>query len=611
MKHLRLFTLFTLLLAAFRLSAQERYIYADSLTIDAGGEGEIVVRMDFDTDKEITWWSFTIQLPEGIGLKTPESPLESCFISSEMYDLVRGGDGSYPYSNLQVSNNPDGTISFGFFTNEKDEVTFTEDGGFYQGREPIKSTHCEILRIAVTSTVTQTVKPVITNVWIKSNAEMLVKNDEVVPSVIPNVLYVDNTEALVGTDFTLSVKMRNDVDAEGFAFDLILPAGMSVATDDEGELMVSLSEERTTAERTNTFSVVKISNLLYDAVRVIAASTNGSAIPAGDGEVCTVRVHVGTGLKKGKYQATLTNISIADTEARSLDKNEMPFSITLLALEVGDANGDGNITVADLTAIAHHILGNTPEGFSTKAADANQDGVIDVADYTAVAHLLLFGSITRPAASRAMNNKRETANSKHENIATDLTGIDNTVYIEPVIASAGEELTLSVKMKNSVEVEGFQFGLCLPEGASVVCDADGQPEACLSTERTTARRTNTFQAAIQADGSLRVMAASTSASAFNGNDGEVCTVKVKLAADMAMGDYALLLRDVAISDASAKSYNSGLVETTLTVGEPSAIEENLMMKPSVNGCIFDLQGRRVTGQPRRGVYIQDGRKRVR
>lgn len=420
-----------------------------------------------------------------------------------------------------------------------------------------------------------------------------------------NIIYIEDTEVLVDSEVTLSVKMKNSVEAEGFGFDLILPTGMTVVTDAEGFPMVTLSEERTTATSTNTFGAAMLTAYpLNQAVRVIAASSNGSAISAGDGEVCTAHIHIGSGLKAGICRVQMRNISIADTEARSHDIQESWFTITVLAHEVGDANGDGNITVADLTAIAHHIMDNTPEGFSPKAADANQDGVIDVADYTAVAHLLLYGSITKPAGAR------ETTNNNRKAIATDLTTIDNTIYIEPVKANAGETLTLSVKMKNNVEAEGFQFDLCLPEGATVTCDADDLPEAYLSTERTTARRTNTFQAAMQPDGSLRVMAASTNASVFTGNDGEVCIVKVRLADDMALGDHALLLRDVAISDANAQSHNIKLVEATLTVSDAAGIDEMMNNKQHTMAAIYDLQGRRVTNTSRPGIYIRDCHKVV-
>lgn len=63
---------------------------------------------------------------------------------------------------------------------------------------------------------------------------------------------------------------------------------------------------------------------------------------------------------------------------------------------LGDANGDGKVTVADYTAIAHYIMGNAPANFNEKAADVNGDGKINVADYTAAAHLILYGTVEKP-----------------------------------------------------------------------------------------------------------------------------------------------------------------------------------------------------------------------
>ena len=47
---------------------------------------------------------------------------------------------------------------------------------------------------------------------------------------------------------------------------------------------------------------------------------------------------------------------------------------------LGDANGDGVLTEADVKAIADHIMGQTPEGFNLKNADVNGDGFINAAD---------------------------------------------------------------------------------------------------------------------------------------------------------------------------------------------------------------------------------------
>ena len=149
---------------------------------------------------------------------------------------------------------------------------------------------------------------------------------------------------------------------------------------------------------------------------------------------------------------------------------------------------------------------------------------------------------------------------------TDISQLENTLYIEPVSATAGSEVILSVKMKNKIEAEGFQFDLELPEGVSVAKDADGYAEAYLSTERTTARKTNTFDTAFLGNGLLRVIAGSTNGSTISGNDGEVATIKLKIDNSVAAGSYPVALRNIAISDVNAVSHDVAYVKSTMTIG---------------------------------------------
>lgn len=148
---------------------------------------------------------------------------------------------------------------------------------------------------------------------------------------------------------------------------------------------------------------------------------------------------------------------------------------------------------------------------------------------------------------------------------TDISQLSDVVYIENVEASTGSQQTLSVKMKNAVQAEGFGFDLYLPNGVTVAKDEDGFPMVELSTERTTARKTNSFDAAFQSDGSLRVLAASTNGSIINGNDGEVCIITINISNDMEEGDYPIQLKNIAISDANAVSHRTELVKSTITI----------------------------------------------
>ena len=57
---------------------------------------------------------------------------------------------------------------------------------------------------------------------------------------------------------------------------------------------------------------------------------------------------------------------------------------------LGDVNGDGKITIADVTALVDIILGKDSAGtFNRLAADVNQDSSITIADVTKLVDIIL------------------------------------------------------------------------------------------------------------------------------------------------------------------------------------------------------------------------------
>lgn len=236
-----------------------------------------------------------------------------------------------------------------------------------------------------------------------SDFDNIVEEADTDVSELDNTVYIETTEGYTGRQLIISVKMKNNIQAEGFQFDLYVPEGVTFAKDTNNRPLASLSTARTTAAQTNSFSAAIQSN---GALRVIAASTNGSVISGTDGEVAKVIVNISNEIDEGDYSLILRDIAISEhnsSESYNVDYVKSTLTITTAPYILGDANGDGKVNVSDFTAIAHHILGNTPAVFSTGAADANQDGKINVADLTAVAHLILYGTIERPNASHQMN----------------------------------------------------------------------------------------------------------------------------------------------------------------------------------------------------------------
>ena len=58
----------------------------------------------------------------------------------------------------------------------------------------------------------------------------------------------------------------------------------------------------------------------------------------------------------------------------------------------GDVNGDGSVSIADVTALIDYLLSGDDSGINLSAADTNQDTNVSIADVTALIDYLLSGS---------------------------------------------------------------------------------------------------------------------------------------------------------------------------------------------------------------------------
>lgn len=201
---------------------------------------------------------------------------------------------------------------------------------------------------------------------------------------------------------------------------------------------------------------------------------------------------------------------------------------------------------------------------------------------------------------------------------TDVSVIDNVVYLEEETAKAGTQHTLSVKMKNTDMITGYEFYLELPEGLSFTKDEDGFYLTALSTARTTAKKTNYFDCTVDEKGLLHVLCSTTAASpstgnlyTFSGNDGEVCTVAIDVPEDFTPGTYPLYLKDVVLTPSGAdKGYETAVVECLLAVEgkDPTGIN-SVDSEQKVMDNIYNLAGQRMAA-PQKGINIVGSKKVV-
>lgn len=418
-----------------------------------------------------------------------------------------------------------------------------------------------------------------TEPWSRFNNIVAIKEEEKPAEDTPtNYVFLAESKGAAGKDATLSLMMNNKVMVTGYQCDVYLPAGVTFAKGEDGFEKIELSTKRTTSKDTDYFSYRKQES---GAMRILCSSTTNKTFSGNEGEVATMVVHLDKDLTPGEYPVILRNIVLSDPQAQTYRNDEMRAMLTVVDYEVGDANGDKDINVGDFTAIANHIQGVTADNFIAEAADVNLDGIIDVGDLTGVASIIL-------SASSSTNKARVAA--LEQTTANNLADYDNAVYPTDAKVQSDGTATISVCMKNSVLVTGYQFDMYLPEGFTYATDEDGYELIELSTERTTKRNTDFFSYRMQANGAMRVLCSSTKVKTFQGNDGEVCTVVVKAPEKVKPGNYPVVLKNIVMSDPQAKTYKAENLSADIIV-DPSTGIGNITIDNLHNCRIFSVDGK--------------------
>ena len=144
---------------------------------------------------------------------------------------------------------------------------------------------------------------------------------------------------------------------------------------------------------------------------------------------------------------------------------------------------------------------------------------------------------------------------------TNISELDNAIYVDPVQGCIGGTMDIPVKMKNSYPVRGFQFKLEMPEGTTInewkLCINRLPSGATLSDMIATQR--------IDGNTIYVVCTLNYGDATFAGNDGEITTVNVTFGDNMEVGSYPIYLTCCDVADAAANDEDLSDIRATLVL----------------------------------------------
>ena len=530
-------------------------ITVNPIEIEAGGTANLVINMQ-NTETDLTAYQMSLYLPNGISVQKKANGKYAFTANADRHD------GAFT---VTVKDAADGSILITCFSADKDVLTGTSG---------------ELIRLPldVASTVTSSLQGSIKNMEFTNVSAQATK-----PANITFAMTMSGTTPPVGGNDDLTVSVPDMSVAPGGTADLVinmnttatdltayqmslyLPNGVTVQKKSNGKYDFTAS-----ADRHDGAFTVTVKDAADGSVLIACFSADKDVITGNSGELIRLPLDVASTVTSS-LQGSIKNMEFTNVSAQATKPANITFTITPTTKDAQTLSlsaipemteGDAAYTLPQQTAQGLTLTWSVADA---TIASINGNMLTPLKAGTTTITATQAGNATYQAFSKTFTL---TVNEKPAVPTVDVTDIslmENVIYIDRVEARAGETVVLSIKMKNSFIAEGFGFDLVLPDGITVALDEYGDPLAELSTVRTNASITNHFDADFKLDGSLNIQAYSSKGRTISDNDGEVALITIKLSESMTAGEYPIVLKNIAITDENSVTVTVDEVTSALEI----------------------------------------------
>ena len=192
--------------------------------------------------------------------------------------------------------------------------------------------------------------------------------------------YIENFTIAPGETKTLSIMLDNETAYTAFQTDIYMPTGLTIEMED-GDYIFDLTERKS---RDHMIASQPQPN---GAIRVISYSNRINPFSGNSGALVTFNVTAGTDFTEPAA------IAMRNTLFTTTAGVEIPFgdeTCTVNGIK-GDVNGDGHVSISDVTALINYLMSGNNTSIQAGNADMNSDGSISISDVTALINKLMRG----------------------------------------------------------------------------------------------------------------------------------------------------------------------------------------------------------------------------
>ena len=355
---------------------------------------------------------------------------------------------------------------------------------------------------------------------------------------------MDTTRAYVEDVANVAVRMINSGDASGFQCDVYLPEGLSMI--DNGDCGVILTD------RSNNH-IVHGARRTDGSVRLIAYSNDGNNFIGKEDILFKIPVYTLDSV--GVFEIQLKNIHISGPQNFDFVAPDITTQVRVSDYPLGDSNGDGDVTVSDVSTTVSHLLEHYVPRFIRKAADANKDKTITVADVTATVDII----VERPVQDASYAPRRVAA----------VGATDDKFVIADFEMQPSEVKMIAVELDNTQSYTAFQCDIFLPEGLHVVMNEDNTPMVSLSSRKTASHM---LTASAVANGAIRLVAVSMQNQSFSNAEKALFYITVEADAAVSGSEQIVISNIRLVEKPSLAEYLAPEASACVTYKAPSSLD---------------------------------------
>jgi hypothetical protein len=378
-------------------------------------------------------------------------------------------------------------------------------------------------------------------------------NFKIITDFKPNFFSLDDVTTMHGDTIVIPVMMENENDITAFQTDIYLVEGFEVVKDGD-EYLVELSD------RKSRDHIIMASETPDGAVRIICYSPTLKTFSGNEGPLFYITVKVPDN-GNGVYPVIVKNTRLTTANDDEVLSPDSYCNVTVMPFIVGDVNGSGDITVADIVLTAKYVLYQNPEPFIFDAADLNGDGKITITDVVKIAHLVLDADYDEPT-------KKMNAPTNGDNIMCG--GFDHNSHM------------VAISLNNDQDYTAFQLDLTLPIGMTA-CDF------------ALTDRANSLGLLVKdrGNGMVRVLGYSPDLKTIKGNNGALLSFHVD-------GENEIMVDNIQLITPEGLSvYPSGFV---IAMDNTTSVNEQAVVKVVDHIDYYNLAGQRID-YPENGVTL--------